>query len=178
MAQATWEKTPETTARPAPWRSSRWKFLAGGLLILGAVVYLVFSNTVSGARFFITVEELVSNSAAYSGQLVRVTGAVIGDTIRYDPENLIIEFTVAHIPERVDNQGQALHEAVNDPNATRMAVRVENQPRPELLQHEAKAIMSGTLREDGVFLVSDLQLQCPSRFIESQPDQSIAIPME
>ena len=178
MAQATWEKTPSTElAKPAsPLGGVRWKFLVGGLLILGAVVYLIVSGTVGGARYFITVDELMSNSAAYAGQSVRVTGAVIGDTIRYDTENLIIEFTVANIASENEDLGTALHIAVNDPDATRMQVRVENQVKPELLQHEAQAIMTGTMGEDGIFHVSELNLKCPSRFMESQPDQSIAEP--
>ena len=57
-----------------------------------------------------------------------------------------------------------------------MPVYVEGQVKPELLQHEAQAIMTGTLGEDGVFYVTDLQTKCPSRFIESEPDQSIADP--
>lgn len=178
MAQATWEKVPATNLakNPALLGGGRWKFLVGGLLILGAVIYLVISGTVGGARFFITVDELSSNAAAYAGQAVRVTGAVIGDTIRYDSENLIIEFTVVNIPQENQDLGAALHAAVNDPSATRMQVRVENQVRPELLQHEAQAIMTGTLGADGIFHVSELNLKCPSRFIESQPDQSIAEP--
>jgi cytochrome c-type biogenesis protein CcmE len=178
MAQATWEKVPSTdlAKNPSLLGRGRWKFLLGGLLILGAVVYLIVSGTVGGARFFITVDELMSNRAAYAGQAVRVTGAVIGDTIRYDSENLIIEFTVANIAQENEDLGVALHTAVNDPTATRMFVRVENQVRPELLQHEAQAIMTGTLGEDGIFHVSELNLKCPSRFMESQPDQSIAEP--
>lgn len=178
MAQATWEKAPSSASatQPIARNSGRWKFLIGGLLILGAVAYLVISGTLGGARYFITVDDLMNNRETYAGQMVRVTGAVIGDTIRYDTENLIIEFTVANIAQENEDLAQALHAAVNDPNATHMQVRVENQVKPELLQHEAQAIMTGTLGEDGVFHVSELNLKCPSRFIESQPDQSIAQP--
>lgn len=178
MAQATWEKAASSTSTTQSTSRKRghWKFLVGGLLILAAVAYLVISGTVGGARFFITVDDLMSSRAAYAGQLVRVSGAVIGDTIRYDRENLIIEFTVAHIASQNDDLAAALHAAVNDPTATLMQVRVENQVKPELLQHEAQAIMTGTFGEDGVFHVTELNLKCPSRFIESQPDQSIAEP--
>jgi cytochrome c-type biogenesis protein CcmE len=176
MAQATWEKSAIAPAAPSVAQSGRWKYMLGGLLILSAVIILIANGMASGARFYVTVDEVV-NDPAYAGQTVRVTGAVIGETIFYDPENLIIEFTVANIPQQVDDIGQALHDAVNDPNATRMHVRVENQVKPELLQHEAQAIMTGYLGEDGVFYLTDvLQTKCPSRFIEAGPDQSIAQP--
>lgn len=166
MAQAAWEK-PASISTPVQQakRGRRWQFIIGGLLILGAVIALIVQGMSAGGRFFITVEETLNNPA-YIGQSVRVSGAVIGETIRYDAENLIIEFEVAHVPQNVAEAGAALHAAANDPNALRMRVRVENQVKPELLQHEAQAIMTGTLNENGVFMVSDLNLKCPSRFIE------------
>ncbi|MCS7070120.1 MAG: cytochrome c maturation protein CcmE, partial [Anaerolinea sp.] len=133
---------------------------------------LVLTSTLSGARFFMTVNELLADPQ-YVGQTVRITGAVVGDTIVYDPERLLIEFSVAHIPHENDDLAVALHIAANDPTVQRLAVRVENQVRPELLQHEAQAIMTGYLGEDGIFHVSELNLKCPSRFMENMPDQSI-----
>jgi cytochrome c-type biogenesis protein CcmE len=180
MAQATWEKPlssePAAGQKKSPRARGRWKFLVGGLLILAAVGYLVVSGTVFGARYYIGVGDLVNNPSQYAGQPVRVSGAVLGDSIVYDSENLIITFTVAHVTEPYTDLGQALHDAVYNPNAVRMNVRVENEVMPELLQNEAQAIMTGTLGDDGIFHVSELNLKCPSRFIENQPDQSIADP--
>ncbi len=167
MAQAAWEKPGRIAVSSKP-NGERTKFLVGGLLILAAVVYLIFSGMQAGARFFITVDELVHN-AFYQGQPVRVSGAVLGDTIVYDEATLTIDFTVVHIPEGQDVTGQTLHEAVNNPALTRMHVRVVNQVKPDLLRHEAQAIMTGTLSDDGVFYATELNLKCPSRFIEGGP---------
>jgi Cytochrome c-type biogenesis protein CcmE len=175
MAQATWEKPIATQALPAK-RNDRWKFLVGGILILAAVVYLVVSGTLTGAQYFISVDKLMNDTSAYMGQAVRITGAVDGATINYDSETLLIEFTVANIADGYSDLGLALHEAVTDPNATRLAVRVENTVKPELLQHEAQAIMTGTLGEDGIFHVTELLLKCPSRFVESGPSQGELAP--
>lgn len=162
-----WEK-PAGARTPAATSKRRLPFLFAGLLIVGAVVALVISGTAAGGRFFISVNEVV-NEAAYAGRSVRVTGAVLGDTIRYDAEALVIEFTVVHIQEPYTDLATALHEAVSDPEATRMAVRVENAVKPELLQHEAQAILTGTLGADGVFVASELNLKCPTRFTEGGP---------
>jgi cytochrome c-type biogenesis protein CcmE len=172
MAQATWEK-PTNIEVPARLggRSNRLKFLIGGLLILAAVAYLIISGTVTGARFFITVDELVKDSA-YVGQTVRISGAVLGDSIHYDSEKLLIEFTIANIPQQFDNLAVALHDAVSDQKVTRLQVRVENQVKPDLLQHEAQAILTGKLDENGVFQATELLLKCPSRFQEDGPDPS------
>jgi len=166
MAEATWEK-PKHGLQPQ--KSGRLKFLIGGLLILGAVAYLIFSSTATGARFFITVDELLADPA-YHGQTVRISGAVLGESIDYDREELLIEFTIANIPQEFDDLAVTLHDSVNNPDATRLRVRVENQVKPDLLQHEAQAILTGTLGEDGVFHATELLLKCPSRFEEMGPE--------
>lgn len=169
MAEATWEKT---TPQLAPPRSGRLKFLIGGLLILGAVAYLIVSGTATGARFFITVDELV-NDPDYVGQTVRISGAVLGESISYDREQQLIEFTIANIPQEFEDLAVALHDSVNNPDATRLHVRVENQVKPDLLQHEAQAILTGRLDGDGVFHATELLLKCPSRFEEMGPDHTL-----
>ncbi len=101
MAQATWEKGQNAEAlRLAKPAGGRRKFLFGGLLILVAIIYLIASGTMAGAQYFITVDEVVNNPE-YIGQTVRISGVVLGDTIEYDSENLLIDFTIAHIPSRV-----------------------------------------------------------------------------
>lgn len=173
MAQATWEKTgnAEVLLRRSN-AGGRWKFLVGGLLILASIAYLIVSGTLTSARFFITVDEVVNNPA-YIDQTVQITGAVLGDTIDYDADNGIIRFTIVNMPAEFDDLATALHEAVNDPNATRLDVVVENAALPDLLQHEAQAILPGKLNADGTFYASDLLLKCPSRFEEAAPGQAM-----
>ena len=180
MAQASigWEKdsTREADVARLSKRGGRLKFLIVGLLILAAAVYLIISGTLSGARYFITVDELVTDSA-YVGQTVRISGAVLGESIVYDtsdPNMPVLEFTISHIPSEFDNLALALHESVNNPDLSRVAIRVENEAMPDLLQNEAQAIVTGQLDSNGVFHANELLLKCPSRFEEAGPDQSIA----
>ena len=165
MAQAAWEKSRIPVSTPAAPAAGRLKFMLAGALLLVAVAYLIFSGTATGARFFITVDEIVANPA-YVGQTVRISGAVIGETIQYDSSNLILDFTIVHIPAQVDNLALALYQAVNNPDGTRLAVHLENVVKPDLLQHEAQAILTGTMGEDGVFYATELLLKCPSRYEE------------
>lgn len=174
MAQMAWEK-PQDKPKGEPSLTSkleRYKFLAGGLLILAAVVVLVFSGTLTGARFFITIDDLMSK-ADYVGQTVRVTGVVIGDTIQYDARTGELQFTVAHVPNEFGDLATALHLAAKNPDATRMKVYMSDEAKPDLLQHEAQAILTGKLGEDGVFYANDLLLKCPSRFQETTPGNLI-----
>jgi cytochrome c-type biogenesis protein CcmE len=171
MAEMTWEKSPEKAKVDAKLKrgGERIKFMIGGVLILGAILVLVFSSTVSGARFFIMVDDVVGNPE-YMGQTVRLTGAVIGETIDYDPQTGTLIFTVAHMPAEYDDLAHTLHLAANDVNATQLTVRMEDTSMPDLLQHEAQAILTGELGEDGIFRATELNLKCPTRFEEHSPE--------
>lgn len=171
--QATWEKLPDQHDILTK-KSGKTKFLVGGILILAVVFYLIIYGTTSSARYFITVEELV-NDPAYVGQTVRITGAVIGETIEYDGPNLIIDFNIAHIPEETDDLAHALYIAANDANSIQLSVHMENEVMPDLLQHEAQAILTGELGQDGIFYANELLLKCPSRYEEAVPGQSIEL---
>ncbi len=162
-------------SRPAS--QSRLKFIIGGLLIVAAIGYLIYSSTSANAQFFLTVEELQTRGQALAGQDVRVSGAVDGKTIQYDPQTLTLTFTVAQVPgdnSVIDAQGglaAVLHAAVIDPSKPRLKV-VYHGPRPDLLKDEAQAIMTGKLGADGVFEANELLLKCPTKYQEAVPNQA------
>jgi cytochrome c-type biogenesis protein CcmE len=170
MTDMAWQKTgahPGVASRS----NERLKFLVGGLLIVAAVVYLIVSGTMSGAQYFLTIDQIVADSS-YVGKSVRISGAVVGESIQYDSRNLILDFTIANIPADTTDLALTLHNAVNDPLASRLQIHLENQVKPDLLQHEAQAILTGTLSEDGTFYATEVLLKCPSRYEESVPGQS------
>lgn len=154
----------------------RIKFIVGGLLIVAAIIYLIVTSTQASAQYFLTVDELADRKGSEIGRDVRVSGAVIGDTVAYDPETLTLKFTVAHVPgdnSEIDAQGglgKVLYDAVNDPDRVRIEV-VYIGPKPDLLRHEAQAIMTGELGEDGVFYADELLLKCPTKYEEAVPEQ-------
>jgi cytochrome c-type biogenesis protein CcmE len=155
----------------------RTKFIVGGLLILAAVVYLIASSTQANAEYFMTINELKSKGTDVVGKNLRVSGAVVGSTIQYDPKTLTLSFDVAHVPgdnKEVDAEGglaAALHTAVVDTTRSRIKV-VYTGPKPDLLKDEAQAIMTGHLGSDGVFHADELLLKCPTKYQEAVPNQA------
>ena len=172
MAEISWAK-PKHLRKPK--RSERLKFLIGGVMVLASIMYLLVSGTLLGARYFITVDDML-NDSAYLGKTVRLSGAVDGETIEYDSENAIIRFEIVNIPSEFDDLASALHAALANPAASRLSIVVEDEAIPDLLQHEAQAILTGALERDGVFHASELLLKCPSRFEETSPEGLSAIP--
>ncbi len=152
------------------------KFIAGGVVIAAAIIYLMVSSIQASAQYFLTVEEVVVQGDEVLGRNLRVSGAVIGETIQYDPETLTLTFTVAHVPgdnKELEAEGglaQVLHDTVNDSTVPRMQV-IHEGPKPDLLQHEAQAIMTGQLGADGVFHADELLLKCPTKYEEAVPQQ-------
>jgi cytochrome c-type biogenesis protein CcmE len=124
-----------------------------------------------------TVDELNAKGSSAINQSVRLSGAVLGDTIQYDAETLTLTFDVAHVSgdnAEIEAQGGlavVLYEAVNDPTRSRITVRYEGV-MPDLLRNEAQAIMTGKLGEDGVFVAEELLLKCPTKYEEAVPEQA------
>lgn len=172
------ESFPET--RPVGF-AGRAKFLIGGLLIIAAVVYLIASSTVGSAQYFLTVAELeekmASNADGVLNRELRISGAVLGDTIQYDSQTLTLTFDVAHVPgdnSEIEAQGglaEVLHQAVSDPSRPRLQV-VYNGVKPDLLRNEAQAIMTGRMGENGIFHADELLLKCPTKYEDAVPEQT------
>lgn len=158
-------------------KNQRIKLVIGGGLLVVAVVVMVISATQATADFFMTVEELQSNRDEMLGENLRVSGAVIGESIIYDAETGMLHFTIAHIPaeeDEIDVNGgleAVLHQAVIDPDTPRLNVVYAGAP-PDMLKGEAQAILTGSLQVDGSFLVEELLLKCPSKYEEALPDQA------
>jgi cytochrome c-type biogenesis protein CcmE len=166
------QETIAAPARPA----NRTKFIVGGVLIVAAIAYLVFSFTNANAQFFLTLDELKAKGSAVANQDVRISGAVLGDSIQYDSKTLNLTFQVANIPgdnKEIEAQGglaAVLHTAVTDTSRTRLTV-VYNGPKPDLLKNEAQAIMTGKMGADGKFYASELLLKCPTKYEDAVPNQ-------
>ncbi len=154
--------------------SRRFKFILGTLIIFLATGYLIFSATRENAQYYLTVEELLSRSDTLGDRIVRVSGAVVGETIQYDPQTLELTFTIAHMPgdpgdiDKAGGLAAAIRSAVSNPDAPRLKVYYVG-PKPDLLRPEAAAIVTGRLGQDGVFYADEVLFKCPTRYDEAPP---------
>lgn len=157
---------------------NRTKFILGGILIAAAVIYLIVTSTQAAAQYYLTIDELIVKGDTVRDRDVKLSGAVIGETISYDMESLTLRFTIANVPadsdeiEAAGGLAEVLHQAVLDPNANRLEV-VYIGPMPDLLRHEAQAIVTGRIGEDGVFEADELLLKCPTRYEDEVPSQVV-----
>jgi len=158
-------------------QASRVKFIVGGALILAAVVYLIASSTKASAEYFLTIKEMQAKGQSMVGQNLRISGAVVGDSIQYDPKTLTLTFVVADVPgdnSEIEAQGglaAVLHQAVIDPSRPRLDV-VYKGAKPDLLRDEAQAIMTGHVGQDGKFYADELLLKCPTKYQDAHPERT------
>jgi cytochrome c-type biogenesis protein CcmE len=155
------------------------KLIAAGSLIVIAVIYLIVSSTTATAHYFVTVSELRAKGQAAVGRKMTVSGAVIGDSIKYDASKPTVSFTIAQVPgdpkevERAGGLAAVLDAAASDPNAPRLDVVYDNI-KPDLLQAKAQAIIRGELGSDGRFRADEVLLKCPSKYQQGVPTQAAA----
>jgi cytochrome c-type biogenesis protein CcmE len=159
MAQATWTKE-EDAAVEKP-KSNRIKFIIGGLLMAAAIIFLVFNAMRGSTQLYVTVDEYYTQQNKLAGRDLRVSGWVIGDTIQFtqiDDTTSRLEFDIV---DDLANPGQRLH------------IVAMNEPMPDLLQHEAQALVEGSA-EGSVFNANPggLFLKCPTRYEEVEPGVS------
>ncbi len=158
-------------------RAGQGKFLLGGFLIVAAIVYLIASSTQAAAQYYLTIDELYARGEDLGDRDIKISGVVDGDTIQYDVKNLTLRFTIANVPadldeiEKAGGLAEALHIALEDPQATRLEVEYIGV-MPDLLRDEAQAIVTGRMGEDGIFHADELLLKCPTRYEGDVPLQT------
>lgn len=139
-------------------KSNTLKFAVAGFVMLAAVVFLVVNAVRGNAQLYKTVGEYYAEQSRLEGRDLRVAGWVIGSSIEYtqiDATTSRLEFDI------VDD--------LNNPSQSLRVVAV-NEPKPDLLQHEAQALVEGHA-EGGVFMANEggLFLKCPTRYEELEP---------
>lgn len=157
MANTTWTNTGSDHLLEA--KDNRLKFVVGGIILVSAIVFLIINAMSGNTQLYKTVDEFYADQTRLTGRDLRVAGMVLGDSIQFtqiDATTSRLEFDIV---DNIDNPGQ------------RLRVVAMNEPMPDLLQHEAEALVEGHANEDGEFMVNPggLMLKCPTRYEEMDP---------
>lgn len=127
------------------------KFAIAAAVLVLAVGYLMFTSTQStSASFFDTVSELNARSSSNDGELVRVAGDVVQDSIDIDGVAGPVYFEIT--------DGFETMEVVYDGQV------------PDIFDEHIEAVVEGTYYEDGIFQADTVLTKCPSRFHDEEYD--------
>lgn len=149
-----------------------------GFLLLGSSALFTISLPETIPPYFMTVSEVLAEKENMVDRQIRISGAVLGESIEYDEANQQLSFFIVDIPgdlAEVEQQGglaTVLENAVNDLTRERIQIMYIGE-QPGLLRHMAQAILAGELRADGIFYADEILLKCPTRYEEALPEQTI-----
>jgi cytochrome c-type biogenesis protein CcmE len=123
-------------------------FIIAGLVILGAIAYLVYANTQADAVYYFTVSELKHcTSTACTTQSVRVAGVVQAGSIVRNDQTQTVKFVI------VDG-GQSLPV-------------IYNGIVPDIFQPGITVVAEGHYTGQGPFQAQTILTKCPSKFRSS-----------
>lgn len=125
-----------------------WSVILAGLVILGAVAYLVYANTRSNAAYDMTVSQLVQCGACMS-QAVRVEGVVQRDSIERDETMQQLSFAIS--------------------DGRQSLVVVYTGVVPDIFAAGIQVVVEGHYRGQSPFQALTLLTKCPSKFTAATP---------
>ncbi len=143
--------TPSISA--APRQKIKTRFVVAGLMILGAITFLMISSFQSNAMYYLTVPELKTQAqtegAAFYNRIVRVSGPLHKESIDWNARTMTLKF---HIDENGD-----------------MFPVAYMGPVPDTLQNGETVVVEGKYTRDGIFNATNILVKCPSKY-ETEED--------
>jgi cytochrome c-type biogenesis protein CcmE len=118
------------------------------MVIVISVAYLIFSGSIGGTMYFLTVPEVQQKLTALKGEPIRVAGKVTEDPIDWDMRNLSLAFVMGDAQSRIPVRYKGV--------------------KPDMFQPGVDVIVEGRIGHDGVLAASILMTSCPSKYQEEK----------
>jgi cytochrome c-type biogenesis protein CcmE len=132
----------------------KYRFAAGFVVIVGAVLYLALSGFQEGKAYYRTLEELDALGPGATGKRLRVAGIVTDGSIQRHGAEVTFQIEQEH---------------------RRMVVHYTgDQPVPDTFKGGVEAIVEGERRSDGSFEADQIQAKCASKYESEYADQEHA----
>jgi len=124
--------------------SANWKFLLGGAVIIAALSWLGFVGFQESKSYYVTVDEFTAMKNDLHGKTLKIAGDVVEGSIERSGPGL--EFVITH-------------------SGKNLKVRyVGREVLPDTFKGGSKAVVEGTLSEDGVLLARHIEAKCASKY--------------
>jgi len=127
------------------------KFLLGGLLVVSAVGYLMYTGIRETSTYYLTIEEFLPQREALANEGIRVAGRVQTGSIDWDPKTLQLSFVLGPI-EKDSEMAQTTGVPVHYQGIL-----------PDMFAEDRDVIVEG--RSDGnVLTATTIMTSCPSKY--------------
>ena len=123
------------------------KFIVVGVLIAGAISYLMFSGLSGSMVYFYSISEMLEKSPEISGSGVRVSGHVSPGTIQRDQQKAKVEFSM--FERKTDQVLPVVYQGII----------------PDTFKDDAEVVVEGAYDSDEeLFHATVLLAKCPSKY--------------
>jgi len=135
------------------------RFMAGGAVIIVAIIALIVNGLQMGGNYYLTLDELASKSNEMTGRGIRVNAAVDKESVVYNAQAITLQFDLV------------------DPVSGERRTVVYNDPMPDLFMKSESVIVEGTLANTGTFEAHTILVKCPSKY-EEKIEKGEAVPTD
>jgi cytochrome c-type biogenesis protein CcmE len=125
----------------------RKKYIIGGVILLVVVGYLLYLSFGSSVSYYVTVSEFFARGTELYDTNVRVAGKIAESNIRWQAEELSLEFEIT--------EGGDI-----------MPV-IYQGAKPSGFKAGSDVLVEGEYNSDGIFRASQIILKCPSKYEEA-----------
>lgn len=145
--------------RPTSQNFGKVRFMAGGAIIIMAIIALIANGLQMGGNYYLTLDELAAQSDSMMGRGIRVNAAVDKESVVYDAQAITLQFDL-----------------VDTVSGERRTV-VYNDPMPDLFMKSESVIVEGTLANTGTLEAHTILVKCPSKY-EEKVEKGEAVPTD
>jgi len=126
-------------------KKKRLRFIIGGIILVLALGFLIYTGMRGTMRYYMTVSELVAKGNSAHGEGVRLGGRVVEGSINWDSLKLELKFNITDGKRKIP----VLYKGVV----------------PDAFKSGAQVIVEGTYSPGGVFRATTLLAKCPSKYV-------------
>jgi cytochrome c-type biogenesis protein CcmE len=147
---------PAVARETFPMRSQTIKILLSVLVITGAAGYLIADTlfATDALTYFHGADEVLEDPEAFKGRRIRLGGFVEEGSIGQKPGTLEYQFDVKPVAAMMK------HPEMREKSLTVRYTGIV----PDTFKDESEVIVTGVLRNDGIFEGQELIAKCPSKY--------------
>lgn len=120
------------------------KFVVGGVILIIAISYLIFTGIQKTALYYLTVSELRDGEASTYGELVRINGRVLDGSIHWNSKEGTLHFIITD----GENKLPIIHQGI----------------APDTFKDGAEVVVQGRYTPENMFEADKIMAKCPSKY--------------
>jgi cytochrome c-type biogenesis protein CcmE len=125
-------------------QSIKKKYLIGGIILIAAMGFLLYSLLSDSLTYYYTPSELIQEGDSIYDKSIRVSGKVVGSSVRWDPTTSELWF------------------AITDESANLPVVYKGDAPHN--FEEDKDIVVEGEYTYDGIFRADDIMMKCASKY--------------